>query len=421
MGGMDIENGYRQRGGSKAGVAVPVVRKREVRVATAHMPPSGGIGENGSRRGYLSAQSRMRGAAGTHATRLVEFWLKITNDWIFNLSAVLAYNMLVSTIPILLALLVISGFFIGSVSPQTAAALQRSLAHSLPAGIGPVEVKAVADSMKRSAPLILWLSVLTSIFLGSRLFIAMENCFGIIFRLRGRNLVRQNVMAVAMMVLYLILVPLLFLASIAPAALLRLLDVNGHSGFGGFLLQVAGLLVAWLIALMLFGAIYMVVPNRNVRWQEVWHGAVAAASLLMLYEALFPFYVSLLLHPDNYGTIVGLLLVTLLFFFYLSFILLLGAEVTSWALGQRRTLGDLATLIHEVQAHNSTCDAAGPTAGRPSEDLKHHLGAEAKATREAGFRHERVDHRDDGRPPKRFLTAHSSLERENGCGDGAGS
>jgi membrane protein len=225
-------------------------------------------------------------------------------------------------------------------------------------------------------------------------------------------------MALAMMLLYILLVPLLFLASVAPAALVRLLDPNGRSGFMGFLVQVAGVVVAWLISLVLFAAIYLVVPNRRVRWQEAWHGTVLAASLLVLYEVLFPIYVSRFLHPSNYGSIVGFMLVVLLFFYYLAFILLLGAEVTSWALGQRRALGDLATIMHEVQAHNSTCDAAGPTAGLPSEDLKHHLGAAAKATRRAAIRHEEVDHRNDGRPPERFRTEHSSLLPESGCGDG---
>jgi hypothetical protein len=62
--------------------------------------------------------------------------------------------------------------------------------------------------------------------------------------------------------------------------------------------------------------------------------------------------------------------VILVFFYYLAFILLVGAEVNSWAAGQRQTAGDIATVLHEVQAHNTTRGAAGPTAGQPQEDLR---------------------------------------------------
>jgi type IV secretory pathway TrbL component len=62
--------------------------------------------------------------------------------------------------------------------------------------------------------------------------------------------------------------------------------------------------------------------------------------------------------------------VILVFFYYLAFILLVGAEVNSWAAGQRQTAGDIATVLHEVQAHNTTRGAAGPTAGQPQEDVQ---------------------------------------------------
>jgi hypothetical protein len=92
--------------------------------------------------------------------------------------------------------------------------------------------------------------------------------------------------------------------------------------------------------------------------------------------------------------------VILVFFYYFAFILLLGAEVNSWASGQRQTASDLASIIHEVQAHNTTRGAAGPTAGSPTEDIQNHEGAEAMETDKRAIEHERRDHHDDVRPPK---------------------
>lgn len=332
------------------------------------------------------------------AAPAIEFWLKINNDWIFNLAAILAYNLLMSLIPVLLLLLAIAGFFLGDITPQGAQELQRSLAHVLPESTGVTFVQAVAQHLRQSAPIFLLIGVTTSLVTGSRLFIGMENCFGIIFRVRGRNVVRQNVMAVGMLMLYIVLVPLLFLASILPAALIRAADPGGHSSLRGFIVQAAGVGVSLVVAVALFGLVYVIVPNRHVHWNEVWKGTLVAAALLVLYETLFPIYVSNLLHPGNYGSVVGFLLVLLIFFFYLSFILLLGAEVISWADGQRRTMGDLAAIMHELQAHATILGAAGATAGEPHEDLQHHKGARVMRDWAAARRHERQDHRHDAPP-----------------------
>jgi len=86
--------------------------------------------------------------------------------------------------------------------------------------------------------------------------------------------------------------------------------------------------------------------------------------------------------------------------YYLGFILLLGAEVNSWAQGQRQTEADIPSILHEVQAHNTTRGAAGPTAGEPQEDVQHHEGAAAMDAPEKAVRHEREEHDTDAQPPK---------------------
>ena len=164
-----------------------------------------------------------------------------------------------------------------------------------------------------------------------------------------------------------------------------------------------GIISAFIVAVVLFGAIYIVVPNRPVQWKEVWKGTLSGTALLVLYELLFPLYQNVFLKPGNYGSVAGFAIVILVFFYYFAFILLLGAEVNSWASGQRQTASDLASIIHEVQAHNTTRGAAGPTAGSPTEDMQHHEGAEAMETDKAAVEHERTDHHDDA--------AHQSMRK----------
>jgi hypothetical protein len=137
-----------------------------------------------------------------------------------------------------------------------------------------------------------------------------------------------------------------------------------------------------------------------VRPREVWIGTLVASALLVLYEMLFPIYESMFLRPGNLGSTVGFAVVILAFFYYLAFILLLGAEINSWIVGQRQTAAPIDAILHEVQAHNTTRGAAGPTAGDPSEDLQEHRGAAAMRDTAAAIRHERREHEGDALPPK---------------------
>jgi uncharacterized BrkB/YihY/UPF0761 family membrane protein len=57
----------------------------------------------------------------------------------------------------------------------------------------------------------------------------------------------------------------------------------------------------------------------------------------------------MLLRPDRYGTVAAFAVVALLFFYYLAFILLLGAELNSWIGGQRETPEDLPTTLYRMR------------------------------------------------------------------------
>lgn len=326
------------------------------------------------------------------------FWTKINNDAIFNLAAMLAYNLLMSAFPILLVILAIGGFLLGAVSPHGQSNLQRSIGSALPGGSA-LFVN-VQHNLSHSAGLLLIVGIVVAIVSGSGLFMTMEWCFDIVFRLRMRDAIRQRLMSIGMLLLYAILIPIVLLASILPATIVRATSAGGNNPLYNFIVQAIGDLFSVIVAAILLGVMYVVVPNRHVEWKEVWKGTLVGAILLVLYETLFPFYVSVFLKPQNYGSTAGFAVVILIFFYYLAFIIVLGAEINSWAAGQRQTAGALPGILHELQAHNTTRGAAGPTAGMPQEDMQHHKGAAAMETPEAAIEHERVDHKDDNTPPK---------------------
>jgi membrane protein len=303
------------------------------------------------------------------------FWSKVNNDWIFNLAGLLAYNFLMALFPLLLLLLAGCGVVLQVLSPHAAQQLQHALAAVLPGNTGAILVQAVATHLKNSAGGLLAVGLVVACLAGSRLFVTLEGCFGIVFRLRGRDPLQQNRMAFGMLALYLVVVPVVFLISILPTGLVTVVDPRGQSILGTVFSDGARVLIWFAAAMLFFGATYAIVPNRHGHyrtWRRNWKGTVVAAVLLVLYEGLFRLYQQDVLHADNYGTIAGFALVILLFLYYLAFIVLLGAEVNSWAAGQRATAADLPGVLHAVQVHRTLRGAAGPTAGMAHEEMQRH-------------------------------------------------
>ena len=323
----------------------------------------------------MFASHRVQRAVVSGGETLVGFWTKINNDWIFNLAGLLAYNFLMALFPLLLLLLAGCGVLLQIISPTAEQQLQQTVAAALPGSIGAVLVEGVSAHLKRSVGLLLALGLVAAVIAGSRLFVTLEGCFGIIFRLRGRDPLRQNRMAFGMLALFLVVVSVVVLISILPAGLVALVDPR-NQGLLGSILSGGGRLLIWFAAALLgVGATYAFVPNRGRQWRtwrRNWRGIVVAAALLVLYEGIFRLYQHYLLSADNYGTIAGFAFVILLFLYYLAFILLLGAEINSWAAGQRAAAADLPGILHAVQAHHTLRGAAGPTAGMPHEEMQRH-------------------------------------------------
>ena len=309
------------------------------------------------------------------AASLVAFWIKINHDWIFNLAGLLAYNLLMTVFPILLLLLAAAGVILGNLSTGTEQAFEEWLASAFVGEAGPIIVQSLVSTLTQSVSLLLLVGLVGALIAGSRLFITLENCFGIVFRLRGRGPVSQNLMAVGMLLLYLLLVPVVFLGTLIPPLLNALVPAHDRASGASWIVSFAQPVLSVAVTAVGVGMTYIFVPHRPVNrhtWREVWPGAVAAGLLLLLYEAFFPWYREHFVHVDNYGSIGAFVIVILLFFYYFALILLLGAEVNSWAAGQRQTASDLPGMLHAIQAHRTLQGAAGPTAGQPQEEMQVH-------------------------------------------------
>ena len=124
-------------------------------------------------------------------------------------------------------------------------------------------------------------------FGSSRLFIAIDRCMTIIYRLPERTFLRQNLMSLGMIFLFIIIITLMLIASSVPTALMNTIS-GGGARFGIFLV---GIIVSLFIAFVLFEMIYWLIPNKKLSLKKTWCGALVASITLEIFIILFPLYV----------------------------------------------------------------------------------------------------------------------------------
>lgn len=281
-------------------------------------------------------------AAEKDVKPLLQFYTKFNNDWIMNFAAMLAYNLLMSIFPIALAVLSITGIILGT---HLNSSIIASIEHVLPGTISADVVASIIARLHSVSGILGILAVVLAIFFGSRLFVTIENCFDIIYHIRPRGVIRQNLVAILMLLLFVILIPIMIVASSGPTLILSILRKTALQSLTniGVTLYIAGILGGLLAAFILFTAIYIVMPNQRISFKHSWSGALVAAVALELYLLFFPFYASHFL--TGYAGQVGFAVILLVFFYYFAAILLVGAEVNAFFSEHVKPLpNDLATF-----------------------------------------------------------------------------
>ena len=102
-------------------------------------------------------------------------------------------------------------------------------------------------------------------------------------------------------------------------------------GMSSALLFVINVVISLLVIGLLFAMMFKVLPDAKIAWRDVWVGAGVTALLFMVGKFLIGFYLGKSNPGEAYGA-AGSLAVLLLWIYYSSIIVLLGAEFTqAWA------------------------------------------------------------------------------------------
>jgi membrane protein len=101
------------------------------------------------------------------------------------------------------------------------------------------------------------------------------------------------------------------------------------------LLQASGSVISFAVITVMFAVMFKLLPDTEVRWRDVWLGAALTAALFELGKLLIGIYVGKLALASTYGAAASLVIM-LIWVYYSSQILLLGAEFTHCYAGRYR-------------------------------------------------------------------------------------
>ncbi len=280
---------------------------------------------------------------------------KFNNDTSMNLVAMVSFNVMTSVVPLILALITLVAVLpaVSNNVPQLAAQIDRIL----PANLGKdANVAHLLTSIHSASKLLTLVSIVGCLWGGMNLFSSIESAFAFIFRVKTRDIVPQKVMSLVMILLFAVLLPLSFVASLVLGAGTTSLGKILPGALSGPLTAALGFATALLALFVLFAAIYTVVPNRPVAWRSTWRGALFGAVAMTVVNTAFPVYTAHFIGTREYSTAaIATAIITITWFWFFSLILLLGAQINALSMGIGPWKYDITRILMEHAAANVDC------------------------------------------------------------------
>ena len=262
------------------------------------------------------------------------FFVKAYQDGLTGLAGMIAYNLLLSLLPLTLLALFIFGRVVQS--PDAQASVIRDVHKILPSVQGH-DIAHLLRDLRHSSTGLGIAALLSSIWVGSSFWGALDTAFCRIYHSECRSWLRQKRFALLM----LLVVLAFFGATVAlPAIQSALVHGADRLPFGldarGTVYAI-GLAVDVIIVFAVLATVYRAVPNYAMPWRAVWPGALAATIAIAAIDATFPLY----LHGsvlNSFGGTYVFVLIVLLWFYAVSIIILGGAVLNALRLrGTGRT------------------------------------------------------------------------------------
>jgi membrane protein len=260
--------------------------------------------------------------------RSVLQWIE---DEPFQLAAALSYYTLFSLAPLLIIAIAVAGFAFGrdAAQNQVVAALQGMIGQESAQAIqGVVEN---ASKQPKTGIVSTVVGVVALIFgaggVVGQLQTSLNELWGVTPK-PGQGVwgfIRQRFLSFAMV----LGIGFLLLVSLAVSAFVTGLTtwMGGLLGGTELIAHALDLLVSFVFITALFAMLYKFLPDVHIQWRDVWIGAVITSLLFTIGKFLIGLYIGSSGVSSTYGA-AGSLITVLLWVYYSSLIVFLGAELT---------------------------------------------------------------------------------------------
>lgn len=145
------------------------------------------------------------------------------------------------------------------------------------------------------------------------------------------NLLRERLLSIGMI----LGLAFLLMVSLLAGAFVSALGKWWAPIFGGWeiVAQIANAAVGFILSTLVFAMIYKLMPRAQVRWRDVWIGAIVTSALFTMGKFLIGLYIGKSAIASGFGA-AGSIAVILVWVYYSAQIFLIGAEFT-WVYAQK--------------------------------------------------------------------------------------
>ena len=261
-------------------------------------------------------------------------WLSIRdgiNDKIFRMSAALAFYTIFSIAPILILIISVANYFIGkdAVEGEVYGQIRNFVGDDAALQIQQIIANSMLSEQFSFTAII---SAAVLIFTATGVFTEIQDSINIIWCLKPKpkkgwlKIIINRLLSFSMLVSlgFLLLVTLLI------SALLTGLGnrlTNYFPLISVYYAYIINLGISYTATVLLFGAIFKVLPDAHIKWRHVLIGAIFTAALFLLGKWAIGIYLGRSKVNTTFGG-AGSTMIVLLWVYYSAIILYIGAEFT---------------------------------------------------------------------------------------------
>jgi membrane protein len=242
--------------------------------------------------------------------------------------AALAYYSIFSLGPIILIAIAVAGFFFGgeAVSGQVADSIKDMLGDT---GAKAVQAMLADAGRPREGLLATLLGAGTLLFAAIGVVVQLKDALNTVWEvgeLPGQGVwhfIRSYVVSIAAV----LALGFLLLMSLVVTAALAAFGKFAAPHLQEWILHFVSIMVSLSVISLLFAMMFKWLPDAEVDWYDVWLGAIVTAVLFEIGKAAIGFYIGKQGLDSTYGAAASIIVV-LIWVYYTSQIILMGAEVT---------------------------------------------------------------------------------------------